>query len=532
MDVKILDANGQPMASGFSGAQEGFGGQLAEWTPSLRTADASILPDLQMGSARSDDLVKNHGYAAGAVQLHVDNIVGSLFRLSYKPYWKALGISEADSRAFATDVEAAWREHAEDPVGCYLDAERKRTFTMMAREVVATHVNLGESMASAEWIRRAGSPFRTAIKMVSPKRVSNPGLAPDTARLRGGVEQDRYSSAIAYHVVNPRYGMGECLNGLMMGDWRRVPRETRWGRQQFMHIFEPREDGQTRAATQFMTVMEQMFMVDKLQKTKLQNAIINAMYAAVIESDLDSETAHNFITGATNGGMNHQKGLTEFLKYKGQFHQGAGVKMNGAKIPHLFPGESLNLKTPGNADNGFADLETAILRYTAAGMNVSYEQLARDYSKVNYSSARASMMETWRYFMGRRKMIAAKFASSVFALWFEEAIQRGLLTLPSSAKYNFYERKAAWCNTEWIGTGRLAIDGVKEVKESIMKIEAGLSTYEKELANMGEDYQEVFQQQVREMQERKEAGLPAASWAQAEVFSDPPQDDRRSGEAA
>ncbi len=37
----------------------------------------------------------------------------------------------------------------------------------------------------------------------------------------------------------------------------------------------------------------------------------------------------------------------------------------------------------------------------------------------------------------------------------------------------------------------LAIDGLKEVQESVMRIEAGLSTYEKELAIMGEDYQEI-----------------------------------------
>ncbi len=30
-----------------------------------------------------------------------------------------------------------------------------------------------------------------------------------------------------------------------------------------------------------------------------------------------------------------------------------------------------------------------------------------------------------------------------------------------------------------------------------MRIEAGLSTYEKELALMGEDYQDIFRQQVR-----------------------------------
>ena len=32
-----------------------------------------------------------------------------------------------------------------------------------------------------------------------------------------------------------------------------------------------------------------------------------------------------------------------------------------------------------------------------------------------------------------------------------------------------------------------------------MRIEAGLSTYEKELALMGEDYQDIFRQQVRNL---------------------------------
>lgn len=519
MSSSIVDINGEPMASSLIGSNEGFGGQLVDWTPPLQTADAGLLPNLQLGNARADDLVKNHGFANGAVQMHIDNVVGSMFRLSYKPFWRALGISEQDARAFAVDVEAAFREHAEDPVNCYLDAERKRTFTMMIREGVATHTNLGEIMASAEWIQRRGSLFNTAIKMVSPKRVCNPHGVKDSKYLRGGVVLDRHSAAIAYKVINPRYGMFTSLNGLMGNEWRTVRRETRWGRQQFIHVFDPREDGQTRGANKFLSVMEQLFMIDKLQLTKLQNAVISAMYAAVIESELDSETANQMILGAGQGSDSYKKGLTEMLAFTAAYHKGANVKMNGAKIPHLFPGESLNLKTPGNADNGFADLEASILRYTAAGMGVSYEQIARDYSKVNYSSARASMLESWRMFMGQRKVIAAKFASCIFALWFEEAIQRGILTLPRSARFGFYERKSAWCNAEWIGSGRLAIDGLKEVKESVLKISEGLSTYEKELANMGEDYQEVFSQQVREMEERKQKGLPPPSWANVNQFN-------------
>ena len=61
----------------------------------------------------------------------------------------------------------------------------------------------------------------------------------------------------------------------------------------------------------------------------------------------------------------------------------------------------------------------------------------------------------------------------------------------------------------------MAIDGLKEVQEAVMLIEAGLSTYEKECAKRGDDYQEIFAQQVRETMERRAAGLNPPAWAAA-----------------
>lgn len=133
------------------------------------------------------------------------------------------------------------------------------------------------------------------------------------------------------------------------------------------------------------------------------------------------------------------------------------------------------------------------------------------------------MMEGWRYFMGRRKVIAARFASMIYTLWLEEAVQRGVIKLPRGV--DFYEAKAAWCNADWIGAGRMAIDGLKEVKEAVLRIESGLSTYEKELALMGEDYQETFQQQIREQEERRSAGLPPPSWMKLQALNEPAQTD-------
>ncbi|EIA9597335.1 phage tail tape measure protein [Escherichia coli] len=96
--------------AGYHGGGSGFGGQLRAWNPPGESVDAALLPNFTRGNARADDLVRNNGYAANAIQLHQDHIVGSFFRLSHRPSWRYLGIGEEEARAFSREVEAAWKE--------------------------------------------------------------------------------------------------------------------------------------------------------------------------------------------------------------------------------------------------------------------------------------------------------------------------------------------------------------------------------------------------------------------------------------
>lgn len=164
--------------AGYHGGGSGFGGQLRAWNPPSESVDAALLPNFTRGNARADDLVRNNGYAANAIQLHQDHIVGSFFRLSHRPSWRYLGIGEEEARAFSREVEAAWKEFAEDDC-CCIDVERKRTFTMMIREGVAMHAFNGELFVQATWDTSSSRLFRTQFRMVSPKRISNPNNTGD-----------------------------------------------------------------------------------------------------------------------------------------------------------------------------------------------------------------------------------------------------------------------------------------------------------------------------------------------------------------
>ncbi|GHM43529.1 hypothetical protein ECZU48_18620 [Escherichia coli] len=183
-------------------------------------------------------------------------------------------------------------------------------------------------------------------------------------------------AALGYYVSEDGYP------GWMPQKWTWIPRELPGGRASFIHVFEPVEDGQTRGANVFYSVMEQMKMLDTLQNTQLQSAIVKAMYAATIESELDTQSAMDFILGANS--KEQRDRLTGWIGEIAAYYAAAPVRLGGAKVPHLMPGDSLNLQTAQDTDNGYSVFEQSLLRYIAAGLGVSYEQLSRNYAQMSY----------------------------------------------------------------------------------------------------------------------------------------------------
>lgn len=112
-------------------------------------------------------------------------------------------------------------------------------------------------------------------------------------------------------------------------------------------------------------------------------------------------------------------------------------------MPHLMPGDSLNLQTAQDTDNGYPFLSSHCCGISLPGW-VSRMSSFRNYAQMSYSTARASANESWAYFMGRRKFVASRQASQMFLCWLEEAIVRRVVTLPPKARFSFQEARSAW----------------------------------------------------------------------------------------
>ncbi len=163
------------------------------------------------------------------------------------------------------------------------------------------------------------------------------------------------------------------------------------------------------------------------------------MYAATIESELDTEKAFEYIAGAPQEQKDNP--LINILEKFSSWYDTNNVTLGGVKIPHLFPGDDLKLQTAQDSDNGFSALEQALLRYIAAGLGVSYEQLSRDYSKVSYSSARAAN-ESWRYFYGAAKIYCGPAGHADVFLLAGRGTSSGIIR-PPRARFDFYQARSA-----------------------------------------------------------------------------------------
>lgn len=523
--MRVFDVNPDKalaLGGGMEGAER-ISRETANWTPSTVSPNRQIALVKPMADARSQDRVQNDGYVNGAVAIHRDSIVGSQYRLNARPVAEVLGVSDTWLKDFQLQTEALFNLLA-DNQECWFDASGRLTFTGLIRLSVASYTMTGEALSSVEWDRTPNRPFKTSIQVISPSRLSNPNMSADQADMISGIKIDPATGRpLSYWIRNCHPG-DELLDQSRYG-WTEVPARKPWGRRQILHVFEPLLPAQARGVGDMVSVLKNMRMTSNFQDIVLQNAVVNASYAAVIESELPAEMVFGQI-GV--GQPTFQDQVTGYLNNLAQFLTNSkSLTLDGVKIPHLYPGTKLNLQplgTPGGIGSNF---EASMLRHIAAALGLSYEQFSRDYTNTNYSSARASLAETEKFMRARKRMVADRKATMIYELWLEEMINAGVIALPPGKDLAWFYNpiiKAALSNCTWIGSGRGQIDEYKETQAAALRVSSNFTTLEQECAEQGRDWREVLAQRKREKELMVEYGLAPDPAAVAQAGGADPAD--------
>lgn len=498
-------------------AADAFGEHVAAWRPYLYSPDGELNMYRDRIVARVRDLVRNDGWASGAVTRILDNAIGGHFRPLIKPDWRALkaytGNKAFDAtwaHEFSQVASANWRSWAFDQ-GRYCDAQRKLTIVQLLRLGFRHKLIDGDSLIQVCWIpERIGmgrARYATAMQLIDPDRLSNPQQQFDSNTSRGGVDVDPFGAARGYWIRKAH--QGDWWAAADSVTWEYIPREDQYGRPYIIHDFDSDRAGQHRGGAGIFTpVLQRMKMLAKYDSVELDAAVINSIFGAYIESPFD----HSLVADA----VGDETDLSAYQVERSNYHAERKTMLGEARVPILFPGEKINMVAAERPNANFAAFEKSFLRNFASATGLSAQQMSHDWSDTNYSSARGALLEAYKTLTRRRNDFASNTAQPILCCFLEESMEVDDYPLPGGAP-SFMECRSMYSRAEWMGPARGWIDPVAEKQGAVLGMDAGLSTLQQECMEQGLDYEEVLEQRKREIDKFAELGIPPPTWAGMQV---------------
>lgn len=496
-----------------------YGQDIEDWVPWNQSPDVELAYTTDLIRARHRDLVRNNGWATGSITRIADSVVGENFHVVPQPNWRWLAreygptFDATWAAEFREEVIAEYRMWAEDP-NFWCDAQRSLSVNQIMYLAIKTKITDGESLIMPLWLDEnlgyGAARFCTALQMIDADRLSNPFGRPDTHNLRSGVEITDTQAPIAYHIR--RAEPNGWYDAALSFQWDRFERATEWGRPLVIHDCERERLAQHRGTGILTPVLSRFRMLAKFDQAALQAAVMRTMVKFFIKSPLDPEQVALALGGSDDRSMQ----LSGYETMRNSLSEREALRMNGARIPVLGPGESIETADARGEADDFNTAEHVFLRSIAAATGESAEELTKDYSQTNYSSARAAMLSVWRRIKQRRADFATGTATPIYSSILEEIIDRpgGLSCMPSGIGLpEFIESRGAWTRCFWIGPGRGWIDPVKERQGELLGLDGGFGTLADTCANVtGKYWQDEVDERLVEVAYCRSLGLPLPAW--------------------
>ena len=488
MQARYAMAAAGEMASGLvtgvrrlSASREGT---LRNWNPrrEQRLSETRALDDTMQ---RAESLAANDGHAASCVDSLALNVVGPGLRPQSYPDAAALGITEDQAQAFADSAEAAWDIWCREA-----HAGGTRHFDDLQYESKRSMFITGEFLHLPVWLDEPGRTFGLAIQPLHPARLRTPGDLQHRADIRGGVHLGPYNRPKGYFIANPPDDTP--LAGLTSRHFMYAPRMV-GHRYACFHRFHSGMPEQVRGISILSPAMKQFRDLADYVDYELVGALIAASFTVFIETpqDVMATAGGGFSGGKTIGGRD----------YALQMQPGTMTTGNPGDKPHI-----ISSVRPGPTFDAFYE---RVLRAAAASTGQPYEMVSKDFSKTNFSSARAALLEVWKLHTLFQEWDARGYLDPLWAMVMEEAWLRGMLAVPSGAPslYDSPQIARAWLSCVWTRPPRGQIDPVKERQAEQQGLDALTETRTAICHARGLDFETVARTRQREERLLKKLGL-------------------------
>ena len=454
----------------------------SSWLPGGGSADQDLLPELSDIRERSRDLNRNAAHASGITSTMTINVIGTGIRPQSRVDKEDLGITESLANDFQKKAERAWKRWMP-----YADAGERMDFYEIQQLVDRQILENGEAIIVPLRLKDEDRPYPLALQLIESDRLNTPTDKRSDRSIRSGVKIGEKGEPISYFIQKTHPGDISYRTREEARQYIEIPAKDKKGRRNIFHLYYVSRSGQTRGIPFFAPVLTYFKDLAEYAEAELVAARIAACFSLFITSESSMDVAVNTAYEKNASGQ-----IIESLE--------------PGMIKHLMPGESITSFNPQRPSATFEPFVDRILRAISAALGLPYELVAKDFSKTNYSSARAALLEARRYFKVRQEWLAQKLCQPVWEMLLEEAYLKDEIGVR-----NFYENGKpipAWFRARWISPGWSWVDPLKEVKASREAIAGNISSLADEVAGQGKDWEEILEQRAREEQKRKELDLP------------------------
>jgi len=430
--------------------------------------------ELSVLRARARDHNRNDPIAAGATDTLRTNIVGTGLKPQSRIRAERAGIGEELAAELQHQAEHAWALFS--PTA---GADNRLDMDELQFLAMTKIIEDGEAICLPTWADDAWRPLSRCIELVESERLMTPfGAGAGKNAIEQGIETGKRGEPLRYW-IRKAGAKGEHLN-----EFAGIAARDSSGRPKVLHVYRTNRPGQLRGVPLFAPVLAYFKDMASYLEAEVVAARVAACLAVFVTKSDPMAAAY---------GMQASTESTTGARIQG---------IEPGMVGYLGMGESINVVDPKRPGDTFGPFVEQIMRIIGAAVGLPYELIAKDFSKTNYSSARASLLEGRRHFMNWRKWLARKVCQPVWELVLEEAYLRGRF----DAK-DFYRNRHEYCRAMWIGGGWGWVDPVKEVDASRKAVDYGLSNLAEECAAQGRDWEENLVQLAREQAAAKDLGV-------------------------
>jgi lambda family phage portal protein len=471
------------------------------WNAQSVSPNAAVLSTLATLRDRSRTATRNNGFAKGAIDKLVTNIIGT----GIKP------LSQATDPAIRKAIQALWTKWTDES-----DADGLLDFYGQQAQAVRGFLEAGD-----DYIRLRSRLPEDGLSVPMQLQVLEPELCPytynlvtSTTRIRAGIEFDGIGRRIAYWFHPSRPGD---LFDYDASQLRRVPAES------VIHLYDPLRPGQLRGIPHLTQALIKLNELDKFDDATLLRQQLANLFVA-------------FLTKSTAGdGVNMLTGETIETDGEGK----PLVPMAPGLFQELGVGEDVKFSEPPGTSDGYKDFMKQQLLAVSAATGVPYEALTGDMSGVNDRTVRVVFNEfRLRIQMVQHHLIAFQLCRPVWRAWMDAAVLSGALPV-SLADYR--SNPDAYLAVTWTPPRTPYIHPVQDVEAQQAAIRAGLTSRSAIVSELGEDAESIDEQQAADNQRADEYRLKYDSDAryaksvngvQKTTTTDQPGTDGQAGAAA